>query len=1280
LRVKINWENLHPVNCFSFELRLADKKLLGCTRTTLTTTSTISVLTQVFRKASALLLLLALGSIHSFAEIGVETDFSVPKGQAVSSLKLAALQGQVEILFTDLVVQGVETNAIQGRFTPMQALNLLVEGTQLRAILVYESGAFAIQRIPSEDKNLTDIKLTPNEEQNTTKDMTELSRPTRSFWKRILALGVATTAVTLTAQEREERSEEVFDLSPFTISGEEDNGYMATSTLAGTRIKTKLEDVGASITAITQQFMDDTGSTNLNDLLVYTANTESATVGGNYSGAVEQSDAFGRGFQSGASSITNPQGAQRLRGLSSADITRNLFRSSLTWDDYNIDRVEIVRGANSMLFGQGSPAGIINVNLIRPFFENAHELKVRFDDQGSLRTTFDSNLVLVEDKLAIRVAGLQDNFNFRQKPAFEDDQRIYAAATWNINDTLTLRVNGEVGNIRANRANPFGPTDGFSDYIDLVGLATYPVTGADQPRVGDLYGVKNVLPAGGPRIFVQYGLNLEADGSLAGTSPSTNTTRWSLATSSILANNPDGIPRQGRTMYVTRPNYEIATGVGLVPKSLPDYSIFDWKNHFLSGDFPYQNQDFETFQAALEYLSKDGHFGAELAFDYQTEDREIQAGPTGSRDYIVRLDVSQQTFDGTANPNVLRPVMHLTQNINAGSEDTTTNEAMQINAFAKFDFVDDAGWDNWIGHVLGDHTLTLYGSSVTNLTNGITYDETWVGENIENNASDGLTPNRPFGHNHRDVGSAIYLGPKISSINDISITPLSFSARDYFPNGQTYQVRVWDKESQTFRTIPMSSVDNIAGLNDQKTVTDTKAVILQSNWLDDYIITTLGYREDDLTRTSKQFGTAPGTANSVSPDIIGSIQEDVGKGDYFSWSVVAKSPRNWDLPFGTRFNLFYSESENFDPSDVGRVDLLIRSLAPQSGITKDYGIRINTMNEKLELKLNFFETSLAGQSFTGGLTGIAMTEMDIRFRELTFINGVDAGYLNPNDSVLTTFGEPPAQVLAERNATLNAGGVYEFSGGGRITDTTDTSAEGMELEIVFNPTKEWRMIFNVARQETVQTNSLQGVQDYIALRLPAWETAFKYPQGLVNPTILAEPGMVGSDGYLNVNTFAAAYPNNTREADYDRRLRVPLQAILDTDGGVVREQRKWRFNMITNYTFNDDTKLKGFNVGGAVRWQDKNAIGNPYTTNADGETVIDINNPYYGPKEIKYDAWVGYRRPLMDGKIDWKVQLNIRNLFANDSPVVVTKDAFGNKAQYILPGLTSWSITNTFSF
>ena len=49
-------------------------------------------------------------------------------------------------------------------------------------------------------------------------------------------------------------------LTPFVVAESEDRGYAATSTLAGTRLRTDLRDVGAAISVVTAQFMADTAS------------------------------------------------------------------------------------------------------------------------------------------------------------------------------------------------------------------------------------------------------------------------------------------------------------------------------------------------------------------------------------------------------------------------------------------------------------------------------------------------------------------------------------------------------------------------------------------------------------------------------------------------------------------------------------------------------------------------------------------------------------------------------------------------------------------------------------------------------------------------------------------------------------------------------------------------------------------------------------------------------------------------------------------------------------
>ncbi|MDG2168614.1 MAG: hypothetical protein P8L44_11905 [Opitutales bacterium] len=65
------------------------------------------------------------------------------------------------------------------------------------------------------------------------------------------------------AQDSENSAEEVFELSPFAVDASGDTGYRATSTIAGSRLNTQLRDVAASVTVLTDEFLDDLGATDL---------------------------------------------------------------------------------------------------------------------------------------------------------------------------------------------------------------------------------------------------------------------------------------------------------------------------------------------------------------------------------------------------------------------------------------------------------------------------------------------------------------------------------------------------------------------------------------------------------------------------------------------------------------------------------------------------------------------------------------------------------------------------------------------------------------------------------------------------------------------------------------------------------------------------------------------------------------------------------------------------------------------------------------------------------
>lgn len=277
-------------------------------------------------------------------------------------------------------------------------------------------------------------------------------------------LGVAFTAsamatLPLAAQESEE---DVINLTPFEVSAEEDVGYLATSTLAGTRMRMSLDDVGSAVSVITEELMADLGATDNETLLAYGLGTEVGGVRGNFINPNTE------GLEN--DNLVNPQGNNRIRGLTSADSTRNYFKSDVPWDGYNTNRIDIQRGPNSVLFGLGSPAGIINNSTRVAGFRNDNKVQVRFDGEGSIRASGNFNRVLLEDSLAVRVDLLMDRQEYQQQPAFEDDDRFHGGITWQPgslnNENMTTRITASVekGNILGNRPRTVVPIDAISTY------------------------------------------------------------------------------------------------------------------------------------------------------------------------------------------------------------------------------------------------------------------------------------------------------------------------------------------------------------------------------------------------------------------------------------------------------------------------------------------------------------------------------------------------------------------------------------------------------------------------------------------------------------------------------------------------------------------------------------------------------------------------------------------------------------------------------------------------
>ncbi len=139
----------------------------------------------------------------------------------------------------------------------------------------------------------------------------------------------------------------------------------------------KLRDIPQSITVVTERLIDDR---NLDDFKEVLRSTAGVT------------------FQAGETGEEDI----RLRGFSlvqAGDIYVDGMRDSSIYerDTFNYDRVEILKGSASMLFGRGSTGGVVNQVNKKPFLMNSHEVKTTVGTGNELRITGDFNLKTGDD-------------------------------------------------------------------------------------------------------------------------------------------------------------------------------------------------------------------------------------------------------------------------------------------------------------------------------------------------------------------------------------------------------------------------------------------------------------------------------------------------------------------------------------------------------------------------------------------------------------------------------------------------------------------------------------------------------------------------------------------------------------------------------------------------------------------------------------------------------------------------------------------------------------------
>lgn len=1124
-----------------------------------------------------------------------------------------------------------------------------------------------------------------------------------------------TTAMEPVAAESNSKREDVLALSPFVVTEDSNIGYLATSTLAGSRLNTALRDVGASISVMTPEFFKDTGATDAANSLAYGLNTEVMGVQGNFT-AGNYGDLVG--FNNLAQR-RSPQNAQRVRGLAQATLTRSFFLTDIPFDTYNTGNVTVSRGPNSLLFGIGEAGGVMDNALKQAnSASNFGEASITLGERGSHREVFDYNWAIKKGRFAVRLVGMNDETIYQQKPTFKDDKRLYGAFDAVLFENKKSRFLGptifrgsyETGEIDSNPPNLIPPVDNFSDWFRMP---TYsPALIASQQANGLLPAALNFLTNGTwtPKLLIDNRTQANSTQSFlinyignqltaVYNSPTAQIATIGLSDASIQGFSgimqwnllSPRLPSKSiiQTNFLTQAPITQSFLPNYLPPVVTDKNVLNNERMLIAGDLSYFTEKFNATNLALEQQFLGGKAGIEAVYDQQYHTTASSLFYSMRTTTKINIDVNQYLPNLQPNPNVGRLFMFTNSNTtdSAIQTDRQKREAYHLTAFYKLDFTEKNGWQKWLGR----HNFTGFysGQRVDKITQF--YRAHWF--DVPGGSTNVAATQNGFinGDGALSFMQISYVSDSVLSLNSASDVRLT----QYIQNPRPEAGDVFKIMHQVRNGLPTVNpatggpdfYDNYAVQYPQHNTgnihTFQKYGSLVGAWqayfFDGNLVTTYGRRGD----RARQF-TANGTtrlpdgrfdtANLILPAT--SAMDEVTT---TTKSLVAHMPEKWmrGLPFD--LSAHYSESQNSSVS-TARVDSNKQPLNPPAADTKDYGITVEFFQKRLSLGINWYDMKATNQtlpglnvqSAAGGWATLLLR--NVRRHERQFGSspaGFNAFLAHPANSaavkagtVFTSYDQIYAAILALPNATQN-GNQFTTDRTDDVTvwinppvnavATQDYVGKGVEVELVGNITRNWRISANLGKQETITANTAE----LEASRLQAELTAF-------NASRLGELA-------ANFNVTDTV----TIENQFYNTLYNPIAQARAKDGTILQEQRKWRANLISTYAF-DTGRLRGFMVGGAVRWQGKAAIGYPQTVTA-GVVKLDVANPYYDDGLWNGDVWAGYTKRLKHNRT-WKIQVNVRNVVGNKDYIPVVINPNGEIAIVRNSNPQEVTVTNTFTF
>jgi hypothetical protein len=302
--------------------------------------------------------------------------------------------------------------------------------------------------------------------------------------------------------------------------------------------------------------------------------------------------------------------------------------------------------------------------------------------------------------------------------------------------------------------------------------------------------------------------------------------------------------------------------------------------------------------------------------------------------------------------------------------------------------------------------------------------------------------------------------------------------------------------------------------------------------------------------------------------------------------------------------------------------------------------------------------------------------------------------MDPVDSATFNAVLPEAQEQAVRAAaeTIWQLPYTYYDDVGSIYATRSAQADGMEVQIVYNPVPNWTMKATGGEQVTKYADVMKEFDAWFDHRDPVWSGAraanYLNPEYQNLATYTTDTGRAVNlvdfwNSYGYASTVTGEDPNYPNVQAYWDDIVTPQVAIAkELEGQAAPGQRRYSATYLTTYNFTEGS-LEGFAVGGAVRWVDKAIIGyygkpNP-GTGSDDLTLADINRPIWDDSQTYFDVWVSYTTELGD----WtrlKLQLNVVDLTESGRLQTVSVNYDGSPSAFRIVDPRQFILSATFDF